>query len=208
MKNAKKLIAVILAVAVVMGFTGCSKKATAKSFANALEACEIEQTNDLSKIAQALSMNGGYPCYYVAEDEDEAGELGDVVLNRFSQMPDFDAKEFIVGLGDFEGSDGKHHATMLCFMVLESEKKAEKAYDNLVEHYADHDETKDGKSGGYTYTLEAAVSAAGTTDLGTGIYLQGDTVIYIRAISTTGDGFDIADKFCGKLGLVSPSKAL
>jgi hypothetical protein len=125
----------------------------------------------------------------------------------FKQIPDLEAKEFIAGIDSIKGSNGKHHTTLFCYMVLSSSKTAKRAYDGLVEHYTDHDgKNSTGKSGGYTYTIEHSESETGTGGC-TGIYLQGNTVIYIRGLATAGDSYELADKFCEKLGIISPSKA-
>lgn len=208
MKYLKRFTAVILAAALVMGFAGCSKKSSSKDFTSALDACGIEQTTEYNEIASSISNNGAIPRYYIAKDAAEAKQFGNAVVNRFKQFPELDAKEFIAGIDSIKGSNNKRHATLFCYIVLSSSKSAKTAYDDLVEHYTDHDGNKfsSGKSGGYTYTIEHSESETGTGGC-TGIYLQGDTVIYIRGLATTGDGYELADKFCEKFGVISPSKA-
>lgn len=208
MKYLKRFTAVLLVAALVMSFSGCSKKQlTSKDFTSALEACGIEQTTEYDKIATDISQNGAIPLYYIAKDKAEAKKFGNAVMNRFKKFPELDAKEFIAGIDSIKGSNGKRHATLFCYMVLSSSKAAKTAYDDLVEHYTDHDgKNSTGKSAGYTYTIEYSESQTGTAGC-TGIYLQGDTIIYIRGLATAGDGYELADKFCSNYGLISPSKA-
>lgn len=131
------MVMLLLAVTIVLGVTGCSKKLTQKSFVSALKSCDIEENDKLDILKTGLDGHGITKSYYVAEDEDE-GETG-------------------------------------------TKSKV-------------------------TYYVDSGVSADGKNNIGTGIYLQGNTVIFLRTIVPSDTDYEFADKICGKLGLISPSE--
>jgi len=205
MRCSKKMVVLLLAVTIVLGVTGCSKKLTQKSFVSALKSCDIEENDKIDILITGLDGHGITKSYYVAEDEDEAEELSNLILNRFNTMPDIKANSFILAVYTDQNDDG-YTCSFMCHMTFENDKKAKKAYENLIEAHGDEDEGETGTKSKVTYCVDSGVSADGKNNIGTGIYLQGNTVIFLRTIVPSDTDYEFADKICGKLGLISPSE--
>ena len=207
MRCSKKLVAILLAVTFVFGITGCTKKLTRENFVSELKSYGLEETDKFDILTAAMMKRGLVSNYYVAEDEDEAEELGNLTLNRFEVMPELKAKEFVLAVDVEKGSDDDYYTTFVCFYIFDSDKKAKKAYDNIVETYGDEEYGETGTKSKVTYYVESGVSAADTNKIGSGYYLKGDTVIVMRTQSAVDDDYKLVEQLCKKFGLVSPSTA-
>lgn len=207
MKRINKAVALLLVVTFILGVTGCAKKWTRQELISGLESYGIKETDDLSVVTNHLNRQGGDNGYYVAKDKEEAGKWSNVIMNRFKTMPDIIADDFVLAVVSEEGSNGKFYMTFVCYATLESNAKAKETYENLVDAHGDKENGKTGTSSSITYCVDSGVSAAGTNKIGTGIYLQGNTIIFLRAQAAVDDDYKFADAVCGKLGLLSPSKA-
>ena len=206
MNYTKKLAAVILVFAVVLGFTGCAAKMTREAFISEIKAMGAEETDKLDVVLLSISRMGVDSLYYVAADEEDARDFGNLALNRFNNMSDIKADDFIAATIAEKGSDGKYYSTAILYYSFESDSKAEKTYKNICDAYINDKYAKTGKNSSCSYSVEADVSAAGSNNIATGVYLQGNTVVFLMSKSAVGDGYKTADKFCKKFGFVSPSK--
>ena len=107
------------------------------------------------------------------------------------------------------------------YYVARDKEEAGKLSNTVMNRFNERDEIKavdfvlavvmeNGKTGqrsGVTYCIDSGVSGAKTNKIGTGIYLQGNTVIFLRTQAAAEDEYKFVEQICGKLGLISPSKA-
>ena len=209
MRYSKKIVGVLLAVAVIFGIAGCAKTQplTRDGLISELEAYGVEKLDKIDILIASMSRRSAGEGYYVAEDKDKAKELSNIVLNRFGHMPELDATGFVLTVVNEEGSEDKHYNTSLVYMTFDNERDAEKAYDNLVDAYGDPEDGKTGTKSSITYCIDSCVSAAGHNKIGTGIYLQEKAVVFMRADAAVKDKFKFADTICGKFGLPALPKA-
>ena len=207
MKKSTKAVALLLVVTFILGVTGCAKKLTRQDLISGYESYGVKETDDLAVLTNHMNRQGGDNGYYVAKDKEEAGKWCNTIMNRFKTMPDLNPNDFVLAVNSEKGSDDKFYMSYLCYAVFDNKDKAKNAYNNLVETHGDKENGKTGTSSSITYCVDSDVSAAGTNKIGTGIYLQGNTIIYLRAQAAVDDNYKFADAVCGKLGLLSPSQA-
>ena len=207
MKKSKLAVALLLIVTVVMSFTGCKKALSQEAFVSGCESYGLKKVDDAGILTENLNGRGGENGYYATNDKDEAKKLSNLVLNRFEIMPEIEASGFAFAVVREKGSDDKYYSTFACYMTFDDNQKAKDTYNNLVDTYGDVEYGTTGEKAGVTYYIESDVSAAGTNNIGDGIYLQGNNVIYLRSLASVNDSYKFADKICGKLGLISLSKA-
>jgi hypothetical protein len=210
MKNRKKLIALILSAAVILGIAGCAKtepELTREGFISAIEAYDLKQTDDIGSLTNVLMRRGGNNGYYVAADKEEAEKTGNRVLDGVDNIPDFKATDFVMAAVSEEGSDGENYPTMVCYIAFDNEKDATAAYNDLLHVFGNMEDGKAGTEGNLVYSIDSTPSATGRFKIGEGVYLQKTTVIYIRAMAAINDRYSFANNVCAKLGLHSPSRA-
>ena len=119
MRCTKKIVALLLALAVISGVAGCAKAKplTKDNLIAELESYGIEKVDEPDAVLQALSRRGGMAKnYYIAEDEDDARNLSNVVLNRFGNMNQLNATGLVLTIINEEGSDGKSYNSYLVYM--------------------------------------------------------------------------------------------
>ena len=209
MRRTKIKVALILLASVILGVTGCAnaKKLTRQDFVSELESYGVPKTDQFRDISIALSQNGGNNAYYVAVDKEEAGKLSNAVLNRFKTKDEIKADDFVIAFVMEKGSNDKFYSSLVCYMTFDGSKKAEKTYNDIIDGYGYKKDGKTGKQSGVSYFIDSRVDASKKNKLGTGIYLQGDTVIYLREQAVAEDNYKFADSVCAKFGMLSPSKA-
>ncbi len=207
MKYSKTIAALLLIVAVVLCFTGCSNTLSRENFISEIESYGIEKTDDAGAVTNIMMSRGGKNGYYITDDKDEAGKISNHIFNRFNTISDINASSLAFTAVTEKGSDDKHYVTFACYMTFEDARKAGNSYDILVDAYGDEEDGKTGKDESLTYNVSSGPSAAETNKIGVGIYLHGDTVIFIRTLASVNDSYIFADKICSKLGLLSPSQA-
>lgn len=210
MRCTKKIVALLLALAVISGVAGCAKAKplTKDNLIAELESYGIEKVDEPDTVLAAMSRRGGTAKnYYIAENEDDAAKLSNVVLNRFGNMNELNATGLVLTIINEDGSDGKTYNSYLVFLTFDDAKDAKKAYNDIADAYGDEENGKTGTKSNTTYCIDAGVSAAGSNKIGTGIYLQDNQVIFLRADSAVKDKFKFADTICGNLGLPALPKA-
>lgn len=207
MKNTIKSVALLLVFAFVLGSAGCAKKELNRlSFISAVESYGIEQTDDFGALLNLMT-RGGKSGYFVAAGKDEAAKNSNLLFDRFDKSPDIKTTDFILAAVEEKGSDKKKNSTFVCYLTFDNAADAKEAYDILFDKYGDTEDGKTGTSSGVTYYIDSSASAAGSRKIGSGIYLQGNTVVFVYANAADKDQYKFADTVCGKLGLPSPSKA-
>ncbi|MBP5775838.1 MAG: hypothetical protein J6W36_09100 [Clostridiales bacterium] len=208
MKNTIKSVALLLVFSFVLGSAGCAKKELNRlNFISAVESYGVEKTDEMGTLTSLINRRGGKDGYYAAADKDEAEKNSNIFLDRFDTFPDIKTTDFILAAVVEQGSDNRPYPSFVCYMTFDSAATARDAYDTLVDKYGDTEDGKTGTSSGVTYCIVSDESAAGSNKIGSGVYLQGNTVIYLRAQCAAKDKYKFADTICGKLGLPSPSKA-
>ena len=210
MRNCRKIVALLLALAVIIGVAGCAKAKplTKDNLIAELESYGIEKVDEPDTVLAAMSRRGGTAKnYYIAENEDDAAKLSNVVLNRFGNMNELNATGLVLTIINEDGSDGKAYNSYLVFLTFDDAKDAKKAYNDIVDAYGDEEDGKTGTKSNTTYCVDCGISAAGYNKIGTGIYLQDNAVIFLRADSAVKDKFKFADTICGNLGLPALPKA-
>lgn len=210
MRNCRKIVALLLALAVISGVAGCAKAKplTKDNLIAELESYGIEKVDEPDTVLAAMSRRGGTAKnYYIAENEDDAAKLSNVVLNRFGNMNELNATGLVLTIINEEGSDGKAYNSYLVFLTFDDAKEAKKAYKDIVDAYGDEEDGKTGTKSNTTYCVDCGISAAGYNKIGTGVYLQDHAVIFLRADSAVKDKFKFADTICGNLGLPLLPKA-
>lgn len=210
MRNCRKIVALLLALAVISGVAGCAKAKplTKDNLIAELESYGIEKVDEPDTVLAAMSRRGGTAKnYYIAENEDDAAKLSNVVLNRFGNMNELNATGLVLTIIKEDGSDGKAYNSYLVFLTFDDAKEAEKAYKDIVDAYGDEENGKTGTKSNTTYCVDCGVSAAGYNKIGTGVYLQDNAVVFLRADSAVKDKFKFADTICSNLGLPALPKA-
>ncbi len=208
MRYPKKLVAVLLAVTFILGAAGCSKKPlTRETFISEFESCGLKKTDKVDILLSNMNRRGGDNGYYAADDKETAKSLSNQVFNKFRTLYDVNASDFVLAVDTDKGSDDKRYTEFVIYMSFDSGLDAENAYNHIVESYGDEEDGKTGTNSGVTYCIDSKKSADGSTKIGTGIYVSGTAVIFIRSMSAGKDGFKFANRICSKLGLVSPSSA-
>lgn len=210
MRNCRKIVALLLALAVISGVAGCAKAKplTKDNLIAELESYGIEKVDEPDTVLAAMSRRGGTAKnYYIAENEDDAAKLSNIVLNRFGNMNELNATGLVLTIINEDGSDGKAYNSYLVFLTFDDAKEAKNAYKDIVDAYGDEEDGKTGTKSNTTYCVDCGVSAAGYNKIGTGIYLQDNAVVFLRADSAVKDKFKFADTICGNLGLPRLPKA-
>ena len=210
MRNCRKIVAFLLAVAVILGVAGCAKAKplTKDNLIAELESYGVKENDKVDVLLSSMMRRGGVDNdYYVAKNEADAKELSNYVVDKFDERSDFDATDFVLTVVCEKGSDDRYYYTFLVYISFDDTKEAKKAYKDIVDAYGDEEDGKTGTKSNTTYCIDACVSAAGYNKIGTGVYLQGNQVIFLRADSAVKDKFKFADTICGNLGLPALPKA-
>lgn len=208
MRRSRKLFALLLVAAFVMGSAGCARKElTRQNFIAEIESYGIEKTDNIGALSNLIATRGGKNGYFVAADKDEAEKYSNLIVDRFDTFPDIKTTDFIMAAVSEKGSDGRSYPSFICYMSFANTEDAKEAYNVLVEKYGDEEDGKTGTSSGVTYSISSSASAAGYNKIGGGFYLQGNTVVFLDTQAAVKDNYKFADTICGKFGLPSPSKA-
>ena len=209
----KKMLSMAAAVIMaVTSLTGCSngiKKDTV--IKTAKDYGMVEQDNFEKAI---VYRNRGFNVFYVSKDEEEADFIRESFLH-VGQGENFGIKETIwccenkIDQSKIENAvagQTDEMNTKILVMTAKDAKSAKKLYDANAEWVISHEGEKGNKNG-----VEYAINyAAFNTYSGSeaesfyGIYLAGNTVIWIEAVTTVDNIDDCTEYFCEKLGLVSP----
>lgn len=205
MDRIKKTVASVLVLMFAVSAAGCSffrkPKVThenfIKGFTEVYDAEEADEVEDLYNVIMRYPLDKGI--YYTSDDEDEADQMYDTLLNRLNHFPNY--KSHKSSFGYIETHDGT--MTLLFAFSFKTEEKAQKFFDELSEDVEEgNEEFKKDSKDGYKYALghDNGYDKAGADAL----YMQGDTVIYIRSLVKSSEDADDLDKCIKTMGLISP----
>lgn len=202
MRSTDKIVAGILVFCLAAGNTGCSlfkeKKISHEKFIEALEENDIEQTDDLEDIADAvITMYCEDGIYMTIDDEDDAQDFYDNVIDRVRDGYDCDVVETTYC---YYAANG---VTMIISAITMTDKKEARGFfEDTQDFLSDYDEDEDGSIDGYEYYI--CTDTSGDYLSAAGVYLEGDTVIYARCLDRNGEEFWLYDDILTDLELISP----
>ena len=200
MKTFKRIACSFMTVVMLAGLTACAPKAFGhKKFAEFCDKHDFEEYDDSYDYEKAFAdiiINKAKDGHYIIATKSDAQDLYDVVFNRFNDYPDCDveeASEFIYS--------SKDELTYAHLYTLEDEKEAGRVFRKIARKADDIWEK--GEEKGYSYIISRKENASHKTVL-TGIYLKGNTILYIRTI---GEDFELTEEFCKHFNIISPAEA-
>ncbi len=208
----KKMLSMAAAITMaVVVLTGCSNGFKKDTVIEAAKGYGMKETQLLSEAIAV--MNTEYAAYYVSKDSDEAEYMRNLLMHTDHDY-EFDLKETIVfsevntylSAEGIKVSDIKDAHTRIIYITAKDKKNAKEIYDLNAEWIINHEGTK-GTDNGVEYTItysSFAMSDGPDTESLYGVYLKGDTVIWIEAFTNCGPNDECTEYFCNKLGLVSP----
>ena len=205
MKN-KKLIAVLIVFALMLGLTGCGKKLSVDMLAKAADSYGMQKSEKTTEFKRLLSDGVTAGALYVTTNDYEvATDFYTRFINTSNQYPQYDLDEITIAAANETGSDGKLYLTSFYMMTFEDEKKTEKVYNAFLSRYIDDDQhSKKDKKEGITYAIEYIETLTGDSEYARGVYMQGRTILVVSGSSAGGDGNKCADSICNEMGLISP----
>ena len=211
MRLIRKITAVLVTMAVAFSFAACSAAKTdisVNALTEAAKKCGCEQTDNYRDMGTMLSRNAvPAAIYYVAKDKDEATSLFKSTLGRMASFPRYDVNSFAFAGKTETGSDGKDYSSLMMLAVFADSKTAAEVLERLNESYVNDSDAQKGTKGGYSYVIEAGEISTGARKRCAGLYIQGNTILYIEAGGAAKDNFTFVDSVCKDMGIISPSTA-
>lgn len=196
MKYLKNALCLALVLVMLVSLTGCGTgKLNHKKLAQFLDKQDLEDCEDLDDYTKIYGkMKKGSEGYISAEGKD-AQKVYTKVFNRLNQYSKYDVT-YATSAYRYD-SDGFYYLFMFTF---EDQKDAEKFYKKLTKEVNEDDS---GEEKGLSFTL-ANQKKSSKKSLITGIYLEKDTVLFLRG-STSDE--DFADDLCAEFKIPSPFDA-
>lgn len=199
MKTITRYIAGVLISSLTLGIAGCSAKAEV-SHDRACEAFDkfgAEET-DLEDLMKRISQRkiqceGGY--YYTTNDEDEAKDIVENIIFRFNEIPDLEYQACTYFAATSEEDDS---LALIYVVTFDDEDDAEELFNNTDYDFSFDDNYASGKDSGIEYTVHH------DEDSMYGVYLQGNTALYIRVVADETEGLKPYEGIIKDMGLVSP----
>ena len=199
MKTLSRTIAGILISSLTLGIAGCSAKAEV-SHDRACEAFDkfgAEET-DLEDLMKRISQRkiqceGGY--YYTTNDEDEAKDIVENIIFRFNEIPDLEYQACTYFAATSEDDES---LALIYVVTFDDEDDAAELFDNTSEDFSYEDNFASGKTADISYAVHH------DEDSMYGVYLQGDTALYIRVVADETEGLKPYEGIIKDMGLVSP----
>ena len=206
----KKMLSMAAAITMaVVVLTGCSagfKRDTV------IEAAKEYGMDDTRAFYEAAQFSNDVKAYYISDSKQ-----ADQIRHLFTHTgldTEFDLKETILlsevkaaPTGDEKSvSDANVTNTKILFMTAADTKTAKEIYAVNAEWILAHEGTS-GKQKGVEYTINYYGDITDNdreTESFYGVYIKGDTVIWIEAYTNCGPNDECTEYFCNKLSLVSP----
>ena len=204
MKKKMLSMAAAITMAVVI-LTGCSAGFKRDSVIEAAKEYGMDDTRAFYQAAQITNVDT--KAFYIS-DSKQADDIRRLLMHAGFDTA-YDLKETIL-LSDVKAvrneDDMSDARTRILYMTAADAKTAKEIYDINAEWVEAHDGTS-GKQKGVEYAINY-VSFTTSDDREAesfyGIYIKGDTVIWIEAFTNNGPIDECTEFFCNKLGLVSP----
>ena len=194
MKIARKVISLVLVLAMAAGMTGCGQKNFShKTLVKAAKKLDLEESSDNEEFYENFGVKNHWKEAYISVKDEDAQDIYDVYVNRWKDLPGYDVPE-ATAIAIYN-DDGLYMVSLLTF---ESETRAKKFYKKYVDAYVA--EGDDGEENGYTYTIYSYDSGNGKFRM-TGVYLKGNTVLTMRGATSDQD---IAETICKEFKIISP----
>lgn len=201
MTTLKRLACSFMALTMFLGLTACSAKTfDHKKMVKFGEDHDYEMFDDTDDYLESFGeiIIGDRPDEgaYMSATGKDAQEVYDVVFNRFANYPDYDVTE-ATSVIYFDDD------AFIQFYVftMEEAKDAEKLYKKITKKLVGDDKEK-GDEKGYSYYIMFRDDYS--VDEYYGIYLKGNTVLFIQAQE---DADELADEICKAYGVISPTEA-
>lgn len=197
MKYLKNALCVALIFVMLVSLTGCgTSRLNHKKLAQFLDKQDIDCCEDLDDYTKIYGkMKKGSEGYISSEGKD-AQKIYNKIFNRLNQFSKYDITYATAAY--IYDSDGLNYLFMFTF---EDEKDAEKFYKKLNKQIDNPDD--EGEEKGLSFTLSNQKKSTKKSYI-TGIYLEKNTVLYLRATTTDED---FVDDLCSTFKIPSPFDA-
>lgn len=211
----RTVVSVVVAAAIL--FTGCAGGFSSNKISKAAKKYGMQKARSVTEfveITEDKQYSGGY--YYVSKDSSEAFHLYNAYINPGKNgFPAMYVKSFVKCVDIIDINVDRYPTTIYQITSMD-ESSAEKLYDAFAGYQQrDGSETfSEGEKDGYKYTIYTSHSEHHSGDnteydrsdvnVLVGIYLSGNTVIYMFGYDGEGNNGGCVDFFCGELGLESP----
>ena len=197
MKLAKRSLCLLLVLSVVFGMTGCKKsRFSLEDICEYAEDEDYEEFDDLEEFYPFVGARGfGDGNVYISVKGSEAEEVFNLLIYRFEpDHPDYDLTEATVLFASDD--DG------ICMIIAATFKDTKDANEFLKKYpkSLDYDEEDKGNKNSCSYYIGNG-KATGSRTMATGVYLSGNTVIWLKTLA---EDCDAAEDFCKHFKLVSP----
>lgn len=210
MKNLKRLTAVLLTAAMMIGMTGCAMggKLAPKKLADSAKKYGAEEVKDAEDFADMIEegedLEDGAYITASGKDVKDILKASDVTSDLYDSSI---TNATLVVVGDNEDNT----AAFLFAFTFSSKKDAQDFYDDCVEDIEDMDDSgydfdsDDGEENGVSYYV--GVADAGFYGVSEGVYLSGKTVFIVLGVgSDVDDCNDIIDDIGSCYDVVLPSE--
>jgi hypothetical protein len=199
MKAMKRILCLALAMSVVLGMTGCKKsKFSQQAIRKYAEAEDYDEYDDNDEFYDAVGFFNEDQYSYITATKRDARDLFNTIIYRFEvDKPKYDFTEVTALIASDD--DG------FCLIVaatFEDVEEAEKFFKKFPKTVDMENEDK-GEEKSYSYFISYDDSNY-TRTVAYGLYLSGNTVIWLR---TASDDCEVAEDFCKHFNLISPLDA-
>lgn len=197
MKYLKNALCAALIFVMLVSLTGCgTSRLDHKKLAQFLDKQDIDECEDLDDFTKIYGKMKKGSEGFISVDGKEAQKVYNKIFNRLNQYSKYDITYATAAY--IYDSDGLNYLFMFTF---EDEKDAEKFYKKLNKQIDNPDD--EGEEKGLSFTLSNQKKSTKKSYI-TGIYLEKNTVLYLRG--TTSDE-DFADDLCAEFKIPSPFDA-
>lgn len=189
------------AVMALVCLSGCSAGFSSKSLLSAVEKCGMKECPDQNKFGILLGGTGDDASYYAVFNDKE--RINVVCTTLLGVDTESGAKECIACIEwKMDEDDYLCNNTIYC-VTAKNNAAAQVIYEKLTA-YGLHGQVP-GEDNGVTYTIGyIGAGSAPVHDSFSGVYLKGNTLIYIRGNCYSDYDNDLVESVCKDLGLVSP----
>ena len=199
MKAMKRILCLALALSVVFAMTGCNKsKFSQQAIRKYAEAEDYDEYDDNDEFYDAVGFFNDERYSYITATKRDARDLFNTIIYRFEvDKPKYDFTEVTALIAS--GDDG---FCMIIAATFEDVEDAEKFFKKFPKTVDMENEDK-GEEKSYSYFISYDDSSY-TRTVAYGLYLSGNTVIWLR---TASDDCEVAEDFCKHFKLISPLDA-